>query len=163
VFKKILYNGIPNIAVWRMLRKRLRLKSYELSIVQHVEHLERWIVCKPLSRNVFVILATQLHLECNCKARFETPYIVLWYRNKPIEAAYVGFQPRWLYCIKQMNSVMADCRFRAAADCVINAFSFQCNIETAVCIFMLQMAAALCCAYIQRLMDYHECGNSIEA
>jgi hypothetical protein len=42
--QKKLYNGIPNIAVWRVLRKRLHLKVYKLSIV---EHLERWIVYTP--------------------------------------------------------------------------------------------------------------------
>jgi hypothetical protein len=30
-FKK-LYNGIPNVTVWRVLRKRLHLKAYELSM-----------------------------------------------------------------------------------------------------------------------------------
>jgi hypothetical protein len=46
VFQKELYNGIPNVTVWRVLRKRLHLKAYKLSIVQDVE---RWIVCTPLS------------------------------------------------------------------------------------------------------------------
>jgi hypothetical protein len=53
VFKKELYNGILNVTVWRELRKRLRLKAYKLSIVQY---LERWIICTPLSTNVFVKL-----------------------------------------------------------------------------------------------------------
>jgi hypothetical protein len=34
-FKK-LYNGIPSVTVWQVLRKRLHLKAYELSIVQVV-------------------------------------------------------------------------------------------------------------------------------
>jgi hypothetical protein len=55
-FKKEPYNDIPNDAVWRVLRKRLHLKAYKLSIIQH---LERWIVCTPLSVNAFVTLATQ--------------------------------------------------------------------------------------------------------
>jgi hypothetical protein len=38
------------------VKKRLHLKVYKLSIVQGVE---RWIVCTPLSVNVFVILAIQ--------------------------------------------------------------------------------------------------------
>jgi hypothetical protein len=46
VFQKELYNGIPNVTVWRVLRKRLHVKVYKLSIVQH---LERWIDCTPLS------------------------------------------------------------------------------------------------------------------
>jgi hypothetical protein len=54
VFQKELHNGIPNVTVWQVLRKRLRLK--ELSIVQH---LERWIVYTPLSINVFITLSTQ--------------------------------------------------------------------------------------------------------
>jgi hypothetical protein len=42
VFKKELYNGIPNVTVWRVLRRRLHLKVYKVSIVQY---LERRIVC----------------------------------------------------------------------------------------------------------------------
>jgi hypothetical protein len=56
VFKKEFYSGIPNVTVWRVLRKRLHLNSYKLYIVQVVE---RWIVFMPLSMNVFVTLATQ--------------------------------------------------------------------------------------------------------
>jgi hypothetical protein len=37
VSKKELYNGITNVALWRVLRKRLHLKAYKLSIVQHLE------------------------------------------------------------------------------------------------------------------------------
>jgi hypothetical protein len=40
MFQKELYNCIPSVTVWRVLRKRLRLKVYKLSIVQHVQHLE---------------------------------------------------------------------------------------------------------------------------
>jgi hypothetical protein len=36
VFQKELYNGIPNVTVWRVLRKRLHLKAYKLSTVQGV-------------------------------------------------------------------------------------------------------------------------------
>jgi hypothetical protein len=32
--KKELYNGTPNVTVWRVLRKRLHLKAYKLYIVQ---------------------------------------------------------------------------------------------------------------------------------
>jgi hypothetical protein len=35
MFKKELYNGVPNITVWKLLRKRLYLGTYKLSIVQH--------------------------------------------------------------------------------------------------------------------------------
>jgi hypothetical protein len=35
VFQKERYNGIRNVTVWRVLRKRLHLKVYKLSIVQH--------------------------------------------------------------------------------------------------------------------------------
>jgi hypothetical protein len=38
-FKKELYYSIPNVAVWRVLRKRLHLKAYKLFIVQHLERL----------------------------------------------------------------------------------------------------------------------------
>jgi hypothetical protein len=34
---KELYNGIPIVTVWRVLRKRLHLKVYKLSIAQGVE------------------------------------------------------------------------------------------------------------------------------
>jgi hypothetical protein len=71
MFQKELYNGIPN-TVWQVLRKRLHLKAYKLSDLQH---LERWIVCKPFSANVFVTLATKKHLEYHCKALFETSCI----------------------------------------------------------------------------------------
>jgi hypothetical protein len=32
-FKKELYNGIPNVTVCRVLRKRLHLKAYKLSML----------------------------------------------------------------------------------------------------------------------------------
>jgi hypothetical protein len=34
VFPKELYNGIPNVTVWGLLRKSLYLKAYTLSIDQ---------------------------------------------------------------------------------------------------------------------------------
>jgi hypothetical protein len=68
VFPEEPYNGIPNVTVWRVLRKRLHLKAYKLSIVHH---LEQWIVCTLLSVNIIVTLATQQHLEYLCKALFK--------------------------------------------------------------------------------------------
>jgi hypothetical protein len=44
-------------------------------VVFQMLHLEKWIVCTPLSVNVFLTLATQEHLEYHYKALFETPYI----------------------------------------------------------------------------------------
>jgi hypothetical protein len=38
-------------------------------------NLERWIVCMPLSANVFVTLSIQYHLEYHCKALLETSCI----------------------------------------------------------------------------------------
>jgi hypothetical protein len=38
MFQKELYNCIPNVSAWRVLRKCLHLEAYELSIVQHLEH-----------------------------------------------------------------------------------------------------------------------------
>jgi hypothetical protein len=38
-FKKELYNVIPNITLWRVLRKHLHSKAYKLSIVQVVDSL----------------------------------------------------------------------------------------------------------------------------
>jgi hypothetical protein len=35
--QKELYNGIPNVTVWRVLRKRLHLKAEKVSIVQGIE------------------------------------------------------------------------------------------------------------------------------
>jgi hypothetical protein len=35
VLQKELCNGIPNVTVWRVLRKRLHLKAYRLSVIQH--------------------------------------------------------------------------------------------------------------------------------
>jgi hypothetical protein len=39
------------------------------------------VLFSPLSVNVLVTLATELHLECHCKALFETPFIYLEYFN----------------------------------------------------------------------------------
>jgi hypothetical protein len=48
------------------------LKAYKLSIVQGVT---QCIVRTPLSVNVLVTHATQLHLEYHCKTLFKTPCI----------------------------------------------------------------------------------------
>jgi hypothetical protein len=55
VFPKELYNGVPNVTAWLVLRKRLHLKLYKLSVVEGVEW---WIVCTTLSINVFVTLTS---------------------------------------------------------------------------------------------------------
>jgi hypothetical protein len=70
--KKNIYNSIANVTVWRVLRKRFHLKVYKLSIVHGVE---RWIVCTPLSVNVFETLSTKKHLEYHCKALLVTSYV----------------------------------------------------------------------------------------
>jgi hypothetical protein len=44
VFQKELHNGIPTVTVWRLLRKRLYLKVYKLSIVQRLGHMPRHTV-----------------------------------------------------------------------------------------------------------------------
>jgi hypothetical protein len=36
--------GIPHVTVWRVLRKRLHLKAYKLSIVQHLTGAGRVLV-----------------------------------------------------------------------------------------------------------------------
>jgi len=36
--------GIPNVTVWRVLRKRLHLKAYKLSIVQHLTNADKVFV-----------------------------------------------------------------------------------------------------------------------
>jgi hypothetical protein len=79
-FKKELYNGIPNVTLWRVLRELLYLKAYKLSIVQH---LEVWIVCISLNINVHVTLATEQHLEYHCKAFFKTLCITNGRHNEP--------------------------------------------------------------------------------
>jgi hypothetical protein len=33
--------GIPNVIVWRVLRKRLHLKAYKLSVVQHLKDTDK--------------------------------------------------------------------------------------------------------------------------
>jgi hypothetical protein len=63
-----------------MLRKLLHLKVYKPSTA---EHLEWWIVCKPLSVNVFITLATQYNLEYPCIALLKhsvqnTKYSILY-------------------------------------------------------------------------------------
>jgi hypothetical protein len=40
IFQKELYNGIPNVAMWRVIRRRLHLKTYKLSTVQGVPVIE---------------------------------------------------------------------------------------------------------------------------
>jgi hypothetical protein len=37
VYQKEFYNSIPNVTLWRVLRKRLHWKGYKLSIVQHTQ------------------------------------------------------------------------------------------------------------------------------
>jgi hypothetical protein len=41
MFQKELYNGTPNVTVWRVLRKRLHVEAYKLSIVQGTEYHRR--------------------------------------------------------------------------------------------------------------------------
>jgi hypothetical protein len=55
-FQKELYNDIQNVALWRVLRKRLNLEVYKLSID---EHLERWIVLHAFKYKISITLATQ--------------------------------------------------------------------------------------------------------
>jgi hypothetical protein len=37
VFEKELYKCMANVTLWRVVRKRLHLKAYKLSIVEHFE------------------------------------------------------------------------------------------------------------------------------
>jgi hypothetical protein len=60
VFQKEIYNDIPNAIMWRVLRKRLHLTAYKLSIFRHLEH-----------------------LEYHCKALFEAPGITSWSHIEP--------------------------------------------------------------------------------
>jgi hypothetical protein len=69
VFQKELYCGVPNVTLWRVLRKCLNFQACKLSAVQG------WIACTSLSVNVFLTLATQQYLEYHCKPLFETPCI----------------------------------------------------------------------------------------
>jgi hypothetical protein len=46
-------------------------KSFAMAI--QIQGVERWIVCTPLSVNVFVTIATQQISKYHCKALFETP------------------------------------------------------------------------------------------
>jgi hypothetical protein len=72
VFIKELSNGVSNATALRVLRKRLDLNAYKLSIIQGVE---RCIVCTTLSVNVFMTYATPQHLEYHSKALCETPCV----------------------------------------------------------------------------------------
>jgi hypothetical protein len=72
MFQKELYDGMSNVTVCGAILKRLNLKAYKVSIVQH---LGPWIVCTPLSVNGFVSLATQQHFKYHCEALFKTPCI----------------------------------------------------------------------------------------
>jgi hypothetical protein len=47
------------------------------SHIPNVTYKHRWIVCTPLSLNIFVTLASQYHLEYHCIALFETPRITI--------------------------------------------------------------------------------------
>ena len=44
--------GIPNVTVWRVLRKRLHLKAYKLSIVQHLMNADK-VVHKEFCMQMF--------------------------------------------------------------------------------------------------------------
>jgi hypothetical protein len=57
MFKKELYNDIPSVTVWQVLRKRLHLKANKLSIAQIVE---RWntIVMRFLKHPVLPVEVT---------------------------------------------------------------------------------------------------------
>jgi hypothetical protein len=60
-----------------------------MNMMHHVTHgVERWIVCTPLSVNVFVTLATQQHLEYHCKALSEKPC------TSPVEVTLNRSYPR---------------------------------------------------------------------
>jgi hypothetical protein len=51
------------------------ISVHNIGVMLTCQQLERWIVRTPSSVNVFVTLATQQHLEYNCKTLFETPCI----------------------------------------------------------------------------------------
>jgi hypothetical protein len=46
--------GIPNVTVWGVLRKRLRLKAYKLSIVQHLTDDVHKVVRKKFCMQMFI-------------------------------------------------------------------------------------------------------------
>jgi hypothetical protein len=77
IFQKKIYNDIPNVNVWRALRKGLQLKEYKLPLFQDIE---QWLVCTPLTVNFFVKIAT---LEYHCEAFSKTPRITNGSRNEP--------------------------------------------------------------------------------
>jgi hypothetical protein len=54
MLQKQLYNGTPNVAVWRVLRKRLHLKVYKLH-VYIVQDLEQWKACNTRHTATFAI------------------------------------------------------------------------------------------------------------
>jgi hypothetical protein len=69
VFQKYLYSDVP-CAMLRVLRKRLFLKAYKLSIIQGVK---RWMGCTPVSVNVFVNTRLTITFRIPLYVSFETP------------------------------------------------------------------------------------------
>jgi hypothetical protein len=83
LFQKELYSGIPNVTAWRVLRRRLHffffeffklfisnqnyIRFYKLicwnSVRRAKAYVKWWIVCTPLSVNIFLTIATQWHLD----------------------------------------------------------------------------------------------------
>jgi hypothetical protein len=65
MLQKDLYNGIPNVTVWRVLRKSLHLKVYK----QTMSSLHAY------KYKIFVTLAKGYDLEYHFTAHFETPSV----------------------------------------------------------------------------------------
>jgi hypothetical protein len=63
VFQTELYNGIPNVTVWRVLRQYLYLKTNNQSII--VQDIERWIVGTNRMQNPKIKFLVKLPLPSN--------------------------------------------------------------------------------------------------
>jgi hypothetical protein len=48
--RESLDTGIPYVTAWRVLRKRLHLKVYKLSIFQHLTDADRWFIRNPVCK-----------------------------------------------------------------------------------------------------------------
>jgi hypothetical protein len=74
-----LYHLAMNVVRPRSSQHGMRISVYADVLISFwvllFQGVERWIVCTPLSVNVFVTIATHQHLEYHCKALFEIPCI----------------------------------------------------------------------------------------
>jgi hypothetical protein len=86
MLQKQLYNGISNITVWRVLRRRLHLEAYKLSIVQHLEPswipVTFWFLASSVLRPCMFLRNDWLSLDCTTLIREDRTlqiFSYVWY------------------------------------------------------------------------------------